>query len=271
MTQPIFFLVCSTLTSIFLEPFPLTDEEAFSPYVISDWERTTYYHGISPDHPDLLYCLDLLENPFPVPKGRHPHLPTKTIYGVFNMPLNTVWDTVAPQICQLLKSWKICYLAIKAAHFVTHGKDRKDTISPIVIWISTHPTTTTTKNAHDVSPEILTLLKANGVKGAIVEWYEGTFQKLLGPPLLCVTDSDDNSPTYYVHQFLTAALGMPIAPKEMEGVDSQGSVALFFHESKDKHSVPSTRVFRMSNCHVLHKHTTVDYEFKGASAPCHHV
>jgi hypothetical protein len=29
--------------------------EGESPYVLSDWERTTYYNGISPDHPELLY------------------------------------------------------------------------------------------------------------------------------------------------------------------------------------------------------------------------
>ncbi|KAH9037755.1 hypothetical protein EDB84DRAFT_1480490 [Lactarius hengduanensis] len=151
---------------------------AVAPYVLSDWERTTYYNGISPDPPELLYRSDLLENPFPIPEGRHPHLPTKTVYGVFNTPLNAVWDTVAPQICELLKARKIRYSAIKAARFVTHGEDGMDTRGPIVIWIATHPTTTTAKNAHDASPDILALLKANGVEGAVVEWYEGAVKKL---------------------------------------------------------------------------------------------
>ncbi|KAI0031794.1 hypothetical protein K488DRAFT_86473 [Vararia minispora EC-137] len=120
---------------------------------ISEWERTTYYYrGISPKHPNFLYHSDLLENPIPIPKGRHPHLPIKTVYGVFNTPLNAVWNT--------------------AARFVTHGKDEKDIIGPVVIWISTHPATTTAKNAHYASPDILVLLKADGVKGAAVEWYE---------------------------------------------------------------------------------------------------
>ena len=35
-----------------------TDSTTLSPYVISDWERTTYYHGISPDHRNLLYRSD---------------------------------------------------------------------------------------------------------------------------------------------------------------------------------------------------------------------
>jgi hypothetical protein len=243
-----------------------TDSTAVSPYVISDWERTTYYHGISPDHPNLLYRSDLLENPFPIPKGRHPHLPTKTVYGVFNTPLNAVWDTVAPQIRQLLKTRKIRYSAIKTARFVTHGEDRKDTIGPVVIWISTHPTTTTAENAHDASPDVLALLKAKGVEGAVVEWYEGAVEKLSGPHLLRVTD--DTNPTHYVRRFLTAALGMPIATV---AADAQGSVALFFHENKDKRGAPSAKVFAVSNCHVLREDTTVDYGFKGAGAPPQHV
>jgi hypothetical protein len=84
-------------------------ERTYGQYVVSDWQRTTYYNGISPDHPELLYRSDLLENPSPIPKGRHPHLPTKTVYGVFNTPLNAVWDTVAPQIREFLKARKIRY------------------------------------------------------------------------------------------------------------------------------------------------------------------
>lgn len=228
-----------------------------------------YYHGISSDHPNLLYRSDLLEHPFPIPKGRHPHLPTKTAYGVFNTPLNAVWDSVAPQIRHLLKSWKIRYSAIKAARFITHGEDGKDTIGPIVIWISTHPTTTTAENAHDTSPDILTLLKANGVEGAVVEWYEGAVEKLTGPHLLRITN--DTNPTHYLRRLLTAALGMPIATAEREAVDAQGGVALFFHENKDNRGAPSAKVFGVSNCHVLREDTTVDYEFKGAGAPRQHV
>jgi hypothetical protein len=91
---------------------------------------------------------------------------------------NAVWDTVAPQICQLLKTRKIRYSAINTARFVTHGEDGKGTIGPVVIWISTHPTTTTAENAHDASRDVLALLKANGVEGAVVEWYEGVVERL---------------------------------------------------------------------------------------------
>ncbi|KAI0254466.1 hypothetical protein BJV78DRAFT_1152216 [Lactifluus subvellereus] len=229
------------------------DATAVSPYVLSNWERTTYYNGISPDHPELLYRSDLLENSFPIPKARHSHLPTKTVYGVFNTSLNAVWDTVAPRICEFLKALKIRYSAIKAARFVTHDEGGKRTLS----------------NAHDASPGILALLKDNGVEGAVVEWYEGAVEKLSGPHLLRVTD--DTNPTHYVRRFLTAALSMPIATAEREAADTQGSVALFFHENRDKLGAASAKVFGVSNCHVLREDTTVEYEFKGAGAPAQHV
>ena len=94
-------------------------------------------------------------------------------------------------------------------------------------------------------------------------------EKLSGPHLLRVTD--DTNPTHYVRRFLTTALGMPIATAEREAADAQGSVALFFHENKDKCGAPSAKVFGVSNCYVLRKDTTVDYEFKGAGAPPQHV
>ena len=124
------------------------------PDVLSDWERATH-NGISPDHPELLYRLDLLENSIPIPKGGHPHLPTKTVYGVLDSSL-----------------------AHQGSSFRHRDADGRDTLGPVVIWIATHLTTTTTRNAHDASLGILALLKANGVEGAVAEWYEGAIEKL---------------------------------------------------------------------------------------------
>jgi len=94
-------------------------------------------------------------------------------------------------------------------------------------------------------------------------------ERLIGPHLLPVTKGAD--PTHYVRRFLTAALGMPIDTAEREAVDAQGTVTLFFHENKDRHGDPSNKVFGISNCHVLRKHTTVDYKFKGTGAPPQYV
>ncbi|KIN92951.1 hypothetical protein M404DRAFT_963035, partial [Pisolithus tinctorius Marx 270] len=235
---------------------------------ISEWERATYYNGICYDHPDLLYRSDLAENPVPIPKGRHRHPPTKTIYGVFNTSLNAVWDTAAPQIRDLLKARTIRYSAIQTARFLTHDEDGKDTLGLVVIWIATHPNTTTAENVCDASQAILALLEDNGVEGVVVEWYEGVVEKLSGLPLLRVTGKID--PTYYVRSFLTAVLGMPIAAAKREAIDAQGSVVLFFHENKDNDGNPSAKVFAVTNCHVLCKDTTTTYEFKGAGTPRQH-
>jgi hypothetical protein len=39
----------------------------------------------------------------------------------------------------------------------------------------------------------------------------------------------------------------------------------WFHENKDKVSNPGNEVYRVSNCHVLHKDTTVKYEPEAAN------
>ncbi|KAJ6463332.1 hypothetical protein C8R45DRAFT_1220189 [Mycena sanguinolenta] len=262
--SPTFSEVSSFSQLSFASDFP-----AVTPYNLSEWEKQCYYNGISDDPPELLYRSDVLDRPFHIPEGRFSEIPSKTVYGVFNTPLNAVWDTVAPQICELLKTRKIRYSALKTARFLSQSEGQEDSFGPIVIWIATHPRTTTAENAHDVSPDILAILEANGVKGTVVEWYEGSVERLSGPHLLPVTDT--THPTHHLRRFLTAALGMPIATAEMEAADVQGSVALFFHENKDKHGADSSKVFGISNCHVLRKDTTLPYEFKGAGALPQHV
>ncbi|KAF9075531.1 hypothetical protein BDP27DRAFT_1380708 [Rhodocollybia butyracea] len=223
-----------------------------------------YYYGISLDPPELLYRSDIQTNPFPVPQGRFAHLPPKTVHGVLGTRLNAVWDLVAPQIRDLLKSHNIHYSAITTARFSTRDEDGNDKLGPIVIWVATHPSTTTTEDAHNVSPAIISLLEANGVEGAITEWYEGTVKKLSGPPLQPVDPKADA--TYYHRRLITAALGMPITTREMAANDTQGSVAFFFHENKYKNGDISNRVLAVSNCHVLRNSTNIDYEHKGAGS-----
>jgi hypothetical protein len=107
-TNKVFFQPTpSDASTMFSTPSIASNATAVAPYNISEWERTTFYHGISPDPPELLYHSGLVENPFPIPKGRHRHVPTKTIHGVFDTPLNAVWDIVAPQIRDLLVNRKI--------------------------------------------------------------------------------------------------------------------------------------------------------------------
>ena len=148
---------------------------------ISDFERVHYWHGISLDPPELLCCSDLKSNPFliPSPGTRWFTLPVKTAHEVFNTALNPVWHIVAPLIIDLFKKRDIKYSSLMTVCFTTEH-DGKKTLGPIVIWIATHPGTTTTQNACDSSPDILHILEDNGVNGAVVEWYEGSVERLAG-------------------------------------------------------------------------------------------
>ena len=71
------------------------------------------------------------------------------------------------------------------------------------------------------------------------------------------------NPTHHVRRFLTALLGIPLAT---QGMEKEGTLTLWFHENKDKNSDPSNNVYGVSNCHVLRKNTTTDYEHKGGAA-----
>ncbi|GJJ09180.1 hypothetical protein Clacol_003402 [Clathrus columnatus] len=127
----------------------------------------------------------------------------------------------------------------------------------------THPNATSAEKARDASPGILSILEDHNVKDAVVEWYEGTVEKLAGPALMRV--ARETNPTYYVRRPFTAVLGMPIATKEeKDDTDVQGSVSFFSHENKTSTGKASTRVLAVSNNHVLRQDTTVDYQFQGA-------
>lgn len=68
-----------------------------------------------------------------------------------------------------------------------------------------------------------------------------------------------------MQRFLTAKLGVPIAT---QGVDTEGTLTLWFHENKDKNGEPSDKIYGVSCCHVLRKDSTIDYELRpGYLAP----
>ena len=249
------------------------DAAAVSVYGPDEYERTSYYNGITGDgdHPDLVYRSDFLTTPFPKPVGRYAHIPVKSLRGVFDTPLNGVWDAVGPQIRDLMKAREINWSSIDPARFFTHtplGEEAKGSLGPVVIWIGVIPGSTSADTAHEVSQEILTLLRKNGVDGAVVEWREAVPQRLAGPPLMRHVDS--SNATHYVRRFLTPLLGVPLASEEMEAEGSQGTLTLWFHENKDRHGNPSNKLYGVSSCHVLRKNTTVDYEHRGG-APMDHV
>ncbi|RDX44158.1 hypothetical protein OH76DRAFT_1559897 [Lentinus brumalis] len=189
-----------------------------APALVSQFEAKYYWNGISDEPPELFYRSDLDSNPFPHPKpgDRWFQLPVKTASSVSGTALNKIWHEVAPLIITLFKQRGVSYSVLKSARVLIVDSDEGDqmTMGPVVVWIALHPDRHTDSDARDVSPDVLRILAEHGVKDAVVEWYEGAVEKLICPPLLRVTN--DTSPSYYVRRTLTAALGMPIAAKEME-------------------------------------------------------
>ena len=234
----------------------------------SAFERTSYYNGITgnSEHPDLLYRTDAFTRQFPRPTGRFPHLPIKSVRGVFGTPLNKIWGVVGPQICDIIKARNISWSSIDTARFFTHGppgEEKKGTLGPVVVWIGVKPGLTSADTAYDVSEEILALLRKNGIEDIEIEWREAVLQKLGGPSLMRPVDNMDA--TYHARRFLTPLHAVPLTTEGMERDDSQGTLTLWMHENKDAKGNPSDNVYGISNCHVLQKNTTVDFVFKGGS------
>ncbi|KAG5651510.1 hypothetical protein H0H81_008375 [Sphagnurus paluster] len=158
------------------------DTTIVSKYGLDRYERINYYNGISGAHihePELLYHSDLHTTPFPKPVGRHGYIPVKSIHGIFETPLHRVWDTVSPQILDVLKARKIQYSSIDPVRFVTHGEDEIRSRGPAVVWVGVIPGSTSPDTAHEASQEILALLLQNGVDDAVVEWREAVVVRLL--------------------------------------------------------------------------------------------
>jgi len=231
-----------------------------APYLLPEYERISYYNGICDDgdHPELLYRSDYAKTSYPMPTGTYFHLPVKLIHGVFNTPLNLVWDTVGPEIRDLIKAHKIEWSAIDPCRFVTHADD-EETLDPVVIWVAVDFDSTSPQKAHEVSLEILALLRENGVEEAEVEWREASLSRLASPPLMPLGEVTDT--TAHFRRHFTAALNMPLVTKERQEEDSQGSLTLYFYDGDTK------TVLGVSNCHVLLKDPECTYEFKGSGAP----
>ncbi|KAI0631365.1 hypothetical protein C8Q77DRAFT_1159167 [Trametes polyzona] len=137
-----------------------------APNLISEYEYSFYYRGLSEDPPQLLWRSDFDTNFFPM---------LKTALGIFNTCLNEVWgSTVAPRIIALLKMHGIKPSALKIARSLTVNEDaRTETWGPDTIWIVVHPNTTKAADVRDAMPGILQILNDAQVYGAVVERYEG--------------------------------------------------------------------------------------------------
>ena len=233
-----------------------------APDSISEYEMNFYYHGISGNPPKLLWRSDLESNPFPIPPvGTNFYkIPKKTPQGVFNTPLNDVWDsTVAPQILESMKARGLKYSALKTAQFSIVEDGKEERLGPIVIWIAVRPNTTNAGAVRDATPDILDILTRAKITGVVVEWYEGSVVRLDGPPLMRV-EGNTNAKFGFNHPFHTG-LGIPIA---RQSDDAQGTLTFLFKEVKTKTGEPSDRILALTNKHVASLVTTTDYELDEA-------
>ncbi|KAI9433422.1 hypothetical protein F5148DRAFT_1301893 [Russula earlei] len=174
------------------------------------------------------------------------NLPVESTHGVFDTPLNkdNVWIPLGLQVVQIIKARKVSVTSVDPARFYAHPEDEgeKGSLGPVVIWVGVKPGTTSPETAHEVSLEILGLLKDKGIEGVMIEWTESVLQRLAGPPLA----------------------------RHMEREDVQGTLTRWFHGNRDKVGNPSTKVSGVTNCHVLRRDPTVDYEHRGG-APMSYV
>ena len=120
------------------------------------YERATYYNGITGDehHPELVCRSHYLTTPFPKPARKFAHIPVKSVYGTFDTSLNKAWDTVGPQIVDIIVAQYIKCTSIDPARFLTHaepGEGGKGRLGP---WIGIQPGSTSPDTAHDVSRTI---------------------------------------------------------------------------------------------------------------------
>jgi hypothetical protein len=223
-----------------------------------------WYNGISSDPPSLLWRSDLEDNPFPVPAvgDRFPKIPTKTAYGAFNTPLSDVWDaTVAPQIIDSMKTHNIKYSALQTARFGTVFEENgEEILGPVVLWIAVHPNTTNAGAVRDFTPNVLHILNDAKITGVVVEWIEGTVERLDGLPLMGLEEDNTGATVGLTHPF-NVGLGIPIARRSDS---AQGTATLLFKEVKTKDGQPSSRILALTNKHVASVDTTTDYDFDEA-------
>ena len=179
----------------------------------------------------------------------------KSIQGVYGTRLNEVWGTVGPLIRLIIRRNEIHYSSIDVARFITHDHDDGQFPGPVVIWIGVYPDSTTANTAHEVSKEILTLLKEYQIEDVEVEWRESVVRDAASPALLPTVSHRD--PTVSLRSPLTAALGIPIATAERPNVE--GNLGFFFCEGRDRNGDVSNRILAVTCHHVLFENAQANY------------
>jgi hypothetical protein len=75
-------------------------------HLVSELEAMSYYSGVSPTPPKLVYRTGSLKTPCVKPKGLELYH-KKQAHGVFNHKLNKIWKVVGPQVRDLLNAQRV--------------------------------------------------------------------------------------------------------------------------------------------------------------------
>ncbi|KAF8463412.1 hypothetical protein DFH94DRAFT_786723 [Russula ochroleuca] len=231
------------------------DTTVVSQHTPTEYERTTYYNGITGDrdHPELVYRSDFLTTPFPKPVGRYAHIPVKSLRGVHNTPLNGVWKSVGPKIVELITARKINWSSVDPARFFTHatpGEEEKGSLGPVVIWLGVIPGSTSSDAAHEVSKRSLRFsgsmesrcCRGNGVRPSCKAGRSSPNAPCRQPPIHPPRPS-----------FLDCSSRCSPCDSRDGGGRFPGHAHPRFHEKQRQNGDPSYKVYGVSNCHVLLK------------------
>jgi len=140
-----------------------------------------------------------------------------------------------------MKAHGLKYSALKTVRFSTVEDGKEETFGPVVVWIAVRPNTTNAGAVHDATPDILHILADFQITDVVVEWYEGSVERLAGPPLMSV--EDNTSPRFGLNHPFNTGLGIPIA---RESDDAQGTLTFLFREVKTSNGDPSDRTHSLS-------------------------
>jgi hypothetical protein len=157
------------------------DTNIVAPNLISEYESNLYYRGLSGDPPKLMWRSDFESNPFPMRKpGEHScQLTSKIACPVFDKHFRQVWHDIAPQILDLFKARGLKWSALHPVCFQTCNEEGEPgTRGPNTVWIAVPPNTTSAAAVREMTPDIVQILEAAEVHGAVVEWYEATVRRL---------------------------------------------------------------------------------------------
>ncbi|TFY83041.1 hypothetical protein EWM64_g973 [Hericium alpestre] len=221
-----------------LDSYESSDSSGPPRYAVSTAEATFYYSGISPSPPQLVFRTS--KQPWVKPTGPEAYRHLKQLRPVYGHQLNDLWDTIGPQVVDLLDQQKILFSSVDVVRF-SSGTNEDVVISPVVLWIGVIPDSLGGEDAFKSANTLLNLLGSHGIHDVDVEYRESVYRRSTGPELYAPVSSLDA--TKNVIDPLTTSLNLPIS--NVRAPQCQGTLGFYFSEggeSKDILAVTARHV-----------------------------